>query len=141
MKKYYYLFSLIIFITLISCIDDSSPDPYAGNVSLSVSSGNVTEGSSFEIQFSLDNPNGTNNAIGLAYLITGTANGDDHSGASGIITIPVQESSASRLVEVYEDSLQEGTEFIFIEIDEMRLPSGVEPTESISATVQISDND
>ncbi len=140
MKLLSCLFSLFFLAVLTGCIEDNTPDPYSGVVSLSVSSGNVTEGSTFEIQFSVDNPNGTNSAIGITYLITGTANGDDHSGASGIITIPVTESSATRLVEVYQDSLQEGTEFIFIEIDEMRLPSGVEPSESISATVQITDN-
>ena len=140
MKPHSCLFSLLFLAVLTSCIEDNTPDPYSGVVSLSVSSGTVTEGSTFEIQFSVDNPNGTNSAIGITYLISGTANGDDHSGASGVITIPVQESSATRMVEVYQDTLQEGTEFIFITIDEMRLPSGVEPSENLSATVQITDN-
>lgn len=141
------LLTSLIFISA-SCGDDdemvvSTPtDTFSASVSISPASSTITEDAGeIELIISLGSSNTSENAQSIDYNVSGTASsGDDYSGLSENVTIPVGASAATLSFAIVEDEEVEEEETIIITLD-LAGSSELSAGTTVEAIITIVDND
>lgn len=117
----------------ISVVDNTTPP----TLDISASAATIAEGSSGSINMTYASSAVSGFDVPITYTITGTStSGDDHTLASGSVTLPKNQNSVSVSFDIYDDNIYEGVETIIATI-------GSDPTKytlgTSTTTISITD--
>lgn len=144
MKYLSSLLSLTFLFLVLGCggdDEDTTIEPFAANVSVSLSPSSVEEGQSAELTFTLTEANSTGSTLSVGYTTGGDASSNDYSALSGTVSFPSGQSTSNVMVSTVDDDTVEPSESLLIAISANALPSGVSMGSPANVTLTITDND